>query len=53
MSPQKDELVQLDLNNPVFQKNLFSLQKKEQWAVFQSLRKLSRMTWQQIYGDKG
>ncbi len=53
MSPQKDAFVQLDLNNPVFRRNLFSLHKKEQWAVFQTLGKLSRMTWKQIYGDRG
>jgi hypothetical protein len=53
MSRHKDESVQLDLNNPVFQRNLFSLQKNEQWAVFQTLRKLSKMTWPQLYGDRG
>ena len=53
MSLRKDEPVQLDLNNPIFQRNLFGLQKKEQWAVFQTLRKLSKITWQQIYDDRG
>ncbi len=53
MSRPIDASVQLDLNNPVFQRNLFSLQKNEQWAIFQTLRKLSRMTWKQVYGDGG
>ena len=53
MNPQMDAPVQLDLNSPVFQRNLFSLQKHEQRAVLQTLQKLSRMTWQQIYADRG
>jgi len=53
MSRSEDASVQLDLNNPVFQRNFFGLQKKEQWAVFQTLRKLAKMTWKQVYGDGG
>lgn len=53
MSHKEDESVRLDLNSPVFQRNLFRLQKNEQWAVFQTMKKLSGMTWQQVYGDRG
>ncbi|MCB1214381.1 MAG: hypothetical protein KDK66_02775 [Deltaproteobacteria bacterium] len=45
--------IQLDLNNPVFQKGLFELQKTEQSAVLRALKKLSQMSWKQIYEDKG
>jgi len=53
MSLHTPELVQLDLNNPVFQKQLFSLQKKEQLAVLGTFRKITQMTWQQLYEDRG
>jgi hypothetical protein len=47
------ECVRLDLNNPVFQRQLFALQKNEQLSVLNTLRKVSSMTWQQIYQDSG
>ena len=53
MTGRANDPVQLDLNNPVFQKHLFSLQKKEQLEVLGTLRKLSKMTWNQVYGDRG
>jgi len=53
MSHQRNEPIRLDLNNPMFQEHLFSLQKMEQWAVFKTLRRISKMTWQQIYDDRG
>jgi hypothetical protein len=53
MSPHTHEPVQLDLNNPVFQRQLFNLQKKEQLAIFGTLRKIAQMTWQQLYEDRG
>lgn len=53
MNQPVNEHIQLDLNNPLFQKHLFSLQKKDQWNVFKTLRKISTMTWQQIYDDRG
>jgi len=53
MSRKKNDSVLLDLNNPVFQKRLFSLPKNEQWSVLGTFRKLSNMTWQQIYDDRG
>lgn len=48
-----DPSVRLDLNNPVFQHGLFQLQKAEQLAVLGTLRKLSDMTWNQVYHDGG
>ena len=51
MSPQP--AVRLDLNNPVFQRQLFALKADQQRAVLGSLRKLSQMTWQQLYRDTG
>ena len=44
-----EQIIRLDLNNPVFQRQLFALQKNEQLSVLNTLRKVSGMTWQQIY----
>lgn len=46
-------LVRLDLNNPVFQENLLSLQKPERHAALDTLNKLRRMSWNQVYRDNG
>jgi hypothetical protein len=46
-------LVRLDLNNPTFQERLFALEKPERLAALETLAKLSRLTWSQVYGDKG
>jgi hypothetical protein len=48
-----DHAIRLDLNNPVFQEALFSLQKTERLAVLGTLKKLRRITWRQLYADKG
>ena len=48
-----DTLVRLDLNNPAFQKNLLTLQKPERHAALDTLGKLRRMTWSQLYRDNG
>lgn len=45
--------VRLDLNNPVFQENLFRLEKAEQRAMTSILRKISELTWDQLYRDQG
>lgn len=47
------ELVRLDLNNPVFQENLLTLQKPERHAALDTLNKLRQMTWNQVYRDSG
>ncbi len=43
----------LDLNNPTFQENLFSLQKAERHAALDTLNKIRQLSWQQVYRDKG
>lgn len=48
-----DALVRLDLNNPVFQENLLSLQKPERHAALDVLNKIRRLTWNQLYRDSG
>lgn len=45
--------IRLDLNNPVFQSQLFNLTKEQQTSVLSSLRKISNMTWNQLYRDAG
>ncbi len=47
------EPVQLDLNNPVFQRQWFALPKEAQWSVLGTLRKLAGMSWSQVYQDRG
>lgn len=53
MSGSDQDRVKLDLNNPVFQNNLFKLQKNEQVAILRTLRKISQMSWEQVYTDRG
>ncbi|MCB1191356.1 MAG: hypothetical protein KDK90_13005 [Leptospiraceae bacterium] len=45
--------VLLDLNNPVFQQDLFALSKQEAIAVLKTLKKISQLTWDQLYQDTG
>jgi hypothetical protein len=45
--------VRLDLNNPVFQQALFNLTKIDQRHVLNTCKKISAMTWQQLYLDRG
>ena len=48
-----DASVRLDLNNPVFQAQLFGLQKPERTAAIDTLRKIRLLTWDQLYRDNG
>lgn len=48
-----DSSVRLDLNNPVFQDQLFALQKPDRHAVLNTLNKIRQLTWQQVYRDQG
>lgn len=48
-----DSLVRIDLNNPVFQEHLFSLQKPERNAAVDTLRKIRQLSWGQFYRDSG
>jgi hypothetical protein len=50
---ESDAPVRLDLNNPVFQENLLTLQKLERHAALDTLSKLRQMTWNQVYRDQG
>lgn len=50
---ETDAPVRLDLNNPVFQENLLTLQKQERHAALDTLSKLRQMTWNQVYRDQG
>ena len=43
----------LDLNNPIFQQDLFTLSKSEAFARLKILRKISQLTWEQLYKDQG
>jgi hypothetical protein len=45
--------IRLDLNDQEFQEALFRLPKKQQLNVLGSLRKLSQMSWDQVYVDQG
>jgi len=45
--------VRLDLNNPEFQKEWFSLEKEDFLAIKNTMKKLCLMTWDQVYRDKG
>ncbi|MBK1632684.1 hypothetical protein CKO31_18430 [Thiohalocapsa halophila] len=49
----QDAKVRLDLNNPVFQDGVFGLEKPERQAALETLKKLRRLTWQQVYRDAG
>ena len=46
-------LVRLDLNNPVFQGNLLTLQKPERQAALDTLNKIRQLTWDQVYRYNG
>ena len=48
-----DGLVKLDLNNPVFQESLLNLPKHDRHSAMETLKKLGRMSWNQVYRDHG
>jgi uncharacterized protein YlaN (UPF0358 family) len=45
--------VQIDLNNEVFQTQLFALEKPLRHAALETIAKIKQMSWQQIYQDAG
>ena len=45
--------IALDLNNPEFQSDWFALQRDEALAVLATLRKITRLDWNQLYADPG
>jgi hypothetical protein len=53
MRKKSDTVVKVDLNNPVFQRQLVDLDKTETLRVLSTLRKLLQLTWDQVYQDQG
>lgn len=53
MAQKTHRHIRLDLDNPVFQRQLFNLSKSDQRNILNTLRKLADMTWQQTYSDYG
>jgi hypothetical protein len=45
--------IRLDLNGPQFQADWFALERAEAQRVLASFEKISRMTWPQLYSDRG
>ena len=45
--------VKLDLNNPEFQRNLLELDKAERNRVLDTLKKILKLGWEQVYRDTG
>lgn len=50
MAPDR---IRLDLNDEEFQEDLFQLPKQQLVSVLGTLRKLSQMSWEQVYRDPG
>lgn len=47
------EAVRLDLNNERFQEQWFALEKSERVAVLQSCIKIAKLSWSELYLDRG
>ena len=47
--PKAEPIIRLDLNNPVFQEQLLTLQKLERHAALNTLNKIRQLTWNQLY----
>lgn len=45
--------IKIDLNNSVFQSDLFQLEKNEQVALIKTLKKIRQLTWVELYTDHG
>lgn len=45
--------VLLDLNDSIFQEQLFEIEKLEQRAFLNSLSKIKKLTWNELHRDKG
>ena len=50
---QPEVPIRLDLNNPLFQEQLLTLQKAERHAALDTLNKIRQLTWNQLYRDPG
>ncbi len=49
----RSDKVLLDLNNPVFQDDLLSLGREHALRILAALRKIKKLSWAEVYGDKG
>ena len=49
----KSDNVLLDLNNPVFQDDLFNIEKEDALRIPDTLKKIKSLTWTDMYNDKG
>lgn len=45
--------IKIDMNNPEFQKDFFSLEMSEQLALIKTLKKITQMRWTALYSDNG
>lgn len=50
---QDQESVKLDLNNEVFQQNCLELDKTERNRVTDTLRKVRKLSWNEVYRGQG
>lgn len=50
---KKSDSILIDLNNSVFQEDLFSLEKEEAINILGTLRKIKKLSWTEVYKDKG
>lgn len=41
------------MNYPVFQEQLFSIEKQEQRTLLTTLKKIKQLKWEELYKDKG
>ena len=48
-----EPLVELDLNSPIFQSAWEELELTEQEKAFATFEKITQLTWNQVYRDKG
>ncbi|QWE15039.1 hypothetical protein [Polynucleobacter sp. AP-Sving-400A-A2] len=48
-----EHLVELDLNSPIFQLAWEELELTEQEKAFATFEKITQLTWNQVYRDKG
>ncbi|TAK75296.1 MAG: hypothetical protein EPO11_05650 [Gammaproteobacteria bacterium] len=45
--------IKIDMNNPDFQRDFFHLEKNEQVALINSLKKIRQLSWNKLYTDNG
>jgi hypothetical protein len=45
--------IKIDMNCPDFQNDFFALEKSEQLALIKTLKKVTQLTWSELYVDHG